>query len=121
MQLKKLNGPSNQLRNNRVEQFDSHRTKRCRFFYSAQFRFQIQICRELRIRRSTVVSKYRKEIDCLSDYYSKHAARTFLLNTFHDTRWCQSKTTLLSERASATRMGHACETINLARGICFFI
>jgi len=46
-----------------------------------------------------------KEIDWPSDYYSEHAARTFMPSeTFHARwRWCQSKTTLPSERASGAK------------------
>lgn len=69
------------------------------------FRFKFLASYECRDR----LSCSGKEIDWrLSDYYSKHAARTFIPSKHiprYD-RWCQSKTTLLFERTSATRMGH---------------
>lgn len=63
----------------------------------------------------------RKSTDYRLDYYSKHASRTSIPSeTFRDTiRGASRRPTLLCERASAVRLGYACETTNLAEGTRF--
>lgn len=65
--------------------------------------------------------KVEKEIDWLSDYYSKHAVRTFIPSeAFHDTIGDASRRQrFFLKRASAARAGYAFQTANLAGGIYF--
>lgn len=87
MRLKRLNDPSGIDRVTiAMEQFDSHVERSAVDSFMAHnsvFRFKFVTSYECGDRQSCPSTE--EEIDCLSDYYSKHAARTFLLNTFHDT------------------------------------
>lgn len=70
---------------------------------------------------SVAEEQKRKSTGYRLDYYSKHASRTSIPSeTFHDTiRGASQRPTLLCERASAVRLGYACETTNLAEGTRF--
>lgn len=86
--------------------------------HNSVFRFKFVASYECGDRQSCPSTE--KEIDCLSDYYSKHAARTFIPSQHIPRYEVVPVEDDASFRTCKCDANGTCETINLAWGICFF-